>query len=196
MSPVLEQEDEAGVRWELVLTAEARSGIARSVHSTALMFGVRLSAECAEDLVQDVLLRLWQYGVLGKLETAPAYVRRVAQRTVIDAIRRRGAQKRTARRVGRVDAQGLSGREARTPEQELLEREELRVFVRRCRTAMSKRLFQAFALVYLGGLPQGEAGRLAGLSGPSIYSALSRIRRVLQRCGSGTTREEVRHAEH
>jgi RNA polymerase sigma factor (sigma-70 family) len=191
---IAQSKPDGGVeRWEHVLTAGARAGIARSIQSTALMFGVRLSAECAEDLVQDVLLRLWQYGVLGKLETSPAYVRRVAQRTVIDAIRRRGAQKRTARKVGRVDAQGLSGSESRTPEEELLEREEFRIFVRRCRMQMSKRLFQAFALVYLAGLPQREAGRLVGLSGPSIYSGLSRFRRVL--CESGNTMEELRHAE-
>jgi RNA polymerase sigma factor (sigma-70 family) len=146
------------------------------------MCGVRLSAECVEDLVQDVLLRLWQFGVLEKLGMCPAYVRRVAERIVIDAIRRRSAQKRRGRSGPEEE---LSGNESRTPEELLLEREEVRLLVRRCRLSMSKRLFQTFALVYLAGLPGQEVRRVVGLSRPGLYTALYRIRRVLQEQVSG-----------
>ncbi len=172
-------EREERERW-----ARGRADIRQSVQSTATMCGVRLSAECVEDLVQDVLLRLWQFGVLGKLGTCPAYVRRVAERTVIDAIRRRSAQKRRAR-VGPLEAAGLSGTESRTPEEIVLEREEVRLLVRTCRTIMSKGLFQTFALVYLAGLPGQEVRQVIGLSRAGLYTALYRIRRVLREQVSG-----------
>jgi RNA polymerase sigma factor (sigma-70 family) len=166
---------------ELAVTAGHRARIGNTIRRTATRCHLSLSPESTDDLIQDVLLRLWQSGAQEKLETCPAYVRRVAERTVFDTMRNRLAQKRMVRPEARPDIQRLCGKQTRTPEEMLLIREEFRVLVEWCRMQMSARLFQTFCLVHLAGLPRREVGRLVGLSREGVDNALYRARQVLQR---------------
>jgi RNA polymerase sigma factor (sigma-70 family) len=165
---------------ELAITAGHRARIGNTIRRTATRCHLSLSPESTDDLIQDVLLRLWQSGAHEKLETSPAYVRRVAECTVFDTMRNRLAQKRMVRPEAHPDIQRLCGKRARTPEEVLLIREEFRVLVEWCRMQMSARLFRAFCLVHLAGLPRREVGRLVGLSREGVDNALYRARRVLQ----------------
>jgi DNA-directed RNA polymerase specialized sigma24 family protein len=111
-------------QWDIVLTAGGRAAIRQRVRSTAAMFGVRLSAECVEDLVQDVLLRLWKHRTKRNLHACLAYVRQVAVNATIDSIRRYGAKKRSAWRT--LGADILLWQPSRTPEEIVIAREEAR----------------------------------------------------------------------
>lgn len=97
--------------------------IRRTVAITAARFGRRLSPECIEDLVQEVLLGLWKSRAEDKLNCLP-YVRRVAANITVDLLRRECAQKRRWRRQMSPDLEKLLWPPSRTPEEVLIEREE------------------------------------------------------------------------
>jgi DNA-directed RNA polymerase specialized sigma24 family protein len=121
-----------------ILTAEWRADIQCRIRSTVATFGVRLSAECVEDLVQEVLLRLWQYGAVDKLRTSPAYVRQVATNATIDSLRREGAKKRSTCQALSFDAAVLLWQPSRTPEEIVLAREEARQVLAKDRVLRKK----------------------------------------------------------
>lgn len=97
--------------------------IQRAIAKTAWSFGHRLSAECVEDLVQEVFLRLWKSRAEAKLACVP-FVRRVAANVTIDSLRQRGAKKRRVRRTLSLEAEMARWHSHRTPEEVLIEREE------------------------------------------------------------------------
>src|SRR5436305_1065721 len=83
----------AAQRHDMALTPEHLTAIRRTVTTTAARVRWRLSPECIEDLVQEVLLGLWKSRAEDKLNCLP-YVRRVAANVTIDLLRLQGAQKR------------------------------------------------------------------------------------------------------
>jgi RNA polymerase sigma factor (sigma-70 family) len=102
-------------------TPSQLAAIRHSVRKTAARFEQRLSPECIEDLVQEVLLRLWKYHEEDKLDS-PAYVRRVTENTTIDMLRRRGARKRRACHTEKLDTE--ISQSLQTPEEIVIAREE------------------------------------------------------------------------
>jgi DNA-directed RNA polymerase specialized sigma24 family protein len=97
--------------------------IRRNVTTSAARFGWRLSPECIEDLVQEVLLRFWKSRAEDRLNCLP-YVCRVAANVTVDLLRRQGAQKRRWHRHMGPDLERVLWRPSRTPEEVLIEREE------------------------------------------------------------------------
>ena len=164
----------------LELTPGHRRGIARTIRRTVLVHNVDVP-ETVDDLVQEVLLRLWRSGKLGMLTTCPEYVDQVATHSVIDSIRRCRAKKRMVQPWARVDLKDLCGRRPRTPEELLIAQEEFRLLIKRCRMRLSKRMFQALVLVHLAGLPRCEVGLQLGLSRAGVDIELHRMRRVVHR---------------
>jgi RNA polymerase sigma factor (sigma-70 family) len=114
------------------------------------------------------------------MEASPPYVRKVAERTVFDTIRRWRTQKRTARPEAWADLRRLCGKRIPTPEELFLIREEFGILVGWCRMQMSARLFHIFSLVHLKGASRQEVGHLVGLSRDGVDNALYKARRVLK----------------
>ncbi|HEX4959335.1 MAG TPA: sigma factor [Thermoanaerobaculia bacterium] len=107
----------------MALTPAHLTAIRRSITTTAARVGWRLSPECIEDLVQEVLLGFWKSRAEEKLHCLP-YVRRVAANVTVDLLRREGAQKRRWRHHMSPDLEKMLWRPSRTPEEVLVEREE------------------------------------------------------------------------
>lgn len=105
-------------------TPSQLANIREVIRKTAAHYARRLSPECVEDLVQEVLLRLWKFRAEEKLRDSPAYVNRVAHNTTIDMLRRYGAEKRRVVRIEKVDTGFLPWQSPHTPEQILIAREE------------------------------------------------------------------------
>jgi RNA polymerase sigma factor (sigma-70 family) len=176
------------------LTPGHRRGIVRTIRKTVLVNNVH-APESLDDLVQEVLLRLWKCGKLEKLMTSPEYVDQVATHAVIDVIRRCRAQKRTMRPWARVDLKDLCGSRPRTPEELLIAREEFRLLIKRCRMQLSKRMFRTLVLVHLAGLPRSEVGLRLGLSRAGVDIELHRMRRVLRSGGARLQNEAMKTEE-
>jgi DNA-directed RNA polymerase specialized sigma24 family protein len=110
---------------DMAPTPAQLASIRRTIRLTAARFNQWLSSDCVQDLVQEVLLRLWKCGMEEKLNTRPGYVHRVAANVAIDELRRRGAKKRDVRRTVRLDVEVLRLPSPPTPEEILIEREEV-----------------------------------------------------------------------
>ena len=113
----------AARRREMAPTPAHLTAIRRTVTTTAARLRWRLSLECVEDLVQEVLLGLWRSRAEDQLDCLP-YVRRVAANITVDLLRRQGAQKRRWHRHMSPDLERMLWRPSRTPEEVLIEREE------------------------------------------------------------------------
>ena len=112
--------------------------IRQSIRCTAAQYYIWLSAECVEDLVQEVFLLLWRYEMEYKLSECIAYVRRVAANATVTLLRKRCAKKRTASESARHEL-ARSYREASTPEEIASAREEARRVLSR-RPALRRRV--------------------------------------------------------
>src|SRR3954469_22538 len=148
----------------------------RKVYAAA--FGVLNDAALAQDVVQDVFLRLWRRpgafdprrGDLG------AYLRLMARSRALDLWR-------TAQAGGRAPARlrtAAGGDEARPEEQPApsAERDEEGRIVRAALQALPEAQREAVVLAYWGGLTAGE---IAARSGVPVGTAKSRVRLGLQR---------------
>jgi DNA-directed RNA polymerase specialized sigma24 family protein len=114
-------------------TSSQLAAIRRSIKLTAARFHQWLSLECIEDLMQEVLLRLWRSGAEGRLHDCPAYVRRVAENATIDTLRSEGAKKRRVPTAMLFDPRSSPWRPPHTPEEILIAREEAqRVLATNC----------------------------------------------------------------
>ena len=141
---------------------------------------MRLQDHTIDDLVQDLLLQLWQRGVTGAVGDFPAYVRSCAANVTIDWLRRRRAKKRD-------EPEGANGGGAMalpawpvTPEQTLLARDELRHQLAECRRLLSARQYRIFTLIYVAGYTSREVGERIGLHTSSVDSVVHRLRRSLE----------------
>ena len=113
----------AARRRDMAPTPEHLATILRTVTATATRLGRRLSQECIEDLVQEVLLGLWKSKAEDKLNCLP-YMRRVAANVTVDSLRWQGAQKRRWCRHMGPDLEKVLWHPSRTPEEVLIKREE------------------------------------------------------------------------
>jgi len=91
--------------------------------ATAARFGMRLPAECIEEVMQDTLLNLWRSRAERMLDRLP-YIRRSAVNTSIDFLRREGAQKRSLGYFETFDLVRELWQPPQTPEEILIERQE------------------------------------------------------------------------
>jgi DNA-directed RNA polymerase specialized sigma24 family protein len=115
---------ERHARRDMAPTPSQLTAIRRSIQRTAARFHQWLSFECIEDLMQEVLLRLWRSGAEDRLRDCPAFVRRVAENTTIDTLRSQGAKKRRIPLAMLFDPRISPWRPPHTPEEILIAREE------------------------------------------------------------------------
>lgn len=132
----------------------------------------------AEDVVQEVFLRLWQ----GRLDIGSRPVRiyffRVTRNLALDELRRR-----TARAKRELDYARAQIRRPATPDR-LFDHERVRVAVTEAIQALPARRREAFTLVYLQGMSYEEVSEVMGVStktiGNHISDALSALRQRLR----------------
>jgi RNA polymerase sigma-70 factor (ECF subfamily) len=143
---------------------------------TARLLGDRI---WAEDLTQDVFLRLYQKAHTFRAESKLAtWLYRVARNACYDHLKRRKHEPRLLPPVG---GDGESGGVADpaavepTPPRRL-EQAELRERVEAALAALPPRFREPFVLVVLQGLSYDDAARVAGCSVKTLSSRLSRAR--------------------
>ncbi|MCH7665247.1 MAG: sigma-70 family RNA polymerase sigma factor [Acidobacteria bacterium] len=163
--------------------ADLRHLIALSIRRTAHEFSVLIHPEDVEDLTQDVLLRLWERQPECAPECRTAYIRRVARNLTVDALRRRGAAKRSDSRTFRLDDVTNLRDRSPGPLTLLVAREELQQRITACRRHLSDSQLHIFFLVYLNDLKTKEAVRITGQSISAIDSTIYRARRRLRENG-------------
>lgn len=190
---------EPGPWQEFIRRFESRltGGIDRAVRR----FGVRLSREEREDLVQDAYFRLLDRQALGlrrcraRRETeVGAYLGRIGERVVVDHLRssstlKRGRQFLVDGWIGRdrdlVD-QALD--RSPSPEDWVLHRERRRLFLERCRKILGSRSARDLNVLYLAFF-EGHSSREicrrigGGLTPSCVDSTLHRLKRRLTRFG-------------
>jgi DNA-directed RNA polymerase specialized sigma24 family protein len=118
------------MRRDVIPTPSELAALRQRLQKTAVCFNQRLSRESIEDLMQEVLLRLWKSGTEGKLRDRPAYVGRVMRSALIDLVRLETAKKRKPAMVS-LDPGAYLYRSVRTPEEIVLAREEALRVLRR-----------------------------------------------------------------
>ena len=172
---------------------EHRTEILELARAVSLRWRPTGAAEEADDLIQEVCLRLLRKATpLPSFRSSGArrcYLRRVIGRVAIDRSRARGAAKRGGGRESSLDSidshrDGYGGGLA-DPERRLLRREQLEQTLEVCigQTAPRLRLRNLCIVwwAWVEGCSSGEiSARLAGeLSPSSIHSLLSRSRRCV-----------------
>jgi len=165
--------------WTRELSPELLAGIRCKIWWVAHNRGVRLQDDAIDDLVQDLLLRLWQRGTSSAVGDLRAYVLCCAANLTIDSLRRRGAKKREAPDTTNGDGSVLLPPWPPTPEQTVIGRDELRHQLAHCRRLLSARQYRIFTLIYVAGYTSREVGERIGLHTSSVDSVLHRLRRSL-----------------
>jgi len=167
-------------------------GIDRAVRR----FGVRLSPEEREDLVQDAYYRLLDKQALGlrrcrarRESEISAYLGRIGERVVVDHLRAGAALKRGRRLL--VDRlmgyqEDLTDRavdRSPSPEEWVISRERRRFFLERCRDAVGRRSVRDLNVLYLaffeGHSSREICHRLGGGLTPSCVDSM--VHRLKQR---------------
>jgi RNA polymerase sigma factor (sigma-70 family) len=161
------------------LSPDLLAGIRRRIGWTARRQGIRLQDDAIDDLVQELLLQLWQRGASSAVGDFPAYALSSAIHLTIDFLRRRHARKRQAPATTNGEGAPLLPAWPATLEQELLARDELRHRLAACRRRLSARQYRIFTLVYVAGYTSREVGERIGLETSSVDSVIVRLRRSL-----------------
>lgn len=151
-----------------------------------LAFAARLLGDriWAEDLTQDVFLRLYQKAHTFRAESKVAtWLYRVARNACYDHLKRRKHEPRLMpTRAEDGDAAGLPDPAAVEPTPpRRLEQAELRERVEAALAALPARFREPFVLVVLQGLSYDDAARVAGCSVKTLSSRLSRARARFRR---------------
>ncbi len=160
-------------------------------------YGVRLSREDREDLVQDAYYRLLDRQSLGlrrcraRRETEiGAYLGRIGERVVVDHLRANAALKRGSRlledrrRRYEEDLAEVAVDRSPSPEEWVLNRERRRFFLERCRDVVGKRPARDLRVLYLAFF-EGHSSREicrrlgSGLTPSCIDSMVHRLKRRL-----------------
>jgi RNA polymerase sigma factor (sigma-70 family) len=190
---------EPGPWREFVTRFEPRlsGGIDRAVHQ----YGLRLSREDREDLIQDAYCRLLDKQSLGlrrcrarRESEMSAYLGRIAERVVVDHVRARAALKRGSQIVvshwigGEKDLLETAADRSASPEDRALSRERRRFFLECCRDVMGKQSTRDLNVLYLaffeGHSSREICRRLGGGLTPScVDSLVHRLKRRLAEFG-------------
>ena len=153
----------------------------RGVISAARSYHVQLTYEEIEDLTQTALLRFLERACASRVDNRHSYLAQIGRSCVVDLVRHQRAARRDARRtkpLGDFDAPG-----GVSPERACGSREELVMFLERCRAILSPRYFRVFQLSHVHGFTGAETAAACGLSQGNVYSILSRARRKLKTAG-------------
>ena len=136
--------------------------------------------EAAKDVVQSVLVRLWEKRADLKPGSLRGYLLRLTRNSAFDELKRRRVRRRSALAIG---LDGALSRPAPTPA-ELVDESELNATVDRAIQALPPRRREVFTLVYLRGLSYHEVGEILGISfktvGNQMTAALAELRAALK----------------
>jgi RNA polymerase sigma factor (sigma-70 family) len=178
--PVVRQAVRSDADWFLAgLSPALLAGIRRRIAWTARAKGARLRADAIDDLVQELLLRLWVRGFRGEVASFPAYALRAAGNLTIETLCRRRARKRQAPTARDDESAALLAPWPSTPEQIAIDRDALRQALADCRHLLSARDYRIFTLFYVAGFTGREVAARVGLKPSSVDSVLHRLRRWL-----------------
>jgi len=159
--------------------ADAFTLLIRTFQAPTYQFILRMvrRAATAEDLAQDVFIRLWQH--LGEIESAEmlhAWLRRVAVNAVIDHWRKEDARQRRMKML----REHPIARRALRPSSHLETREAMRA-VQAAMEALPGKLRSVLVLRTQEDLSYGEVADILGMSECAVRSRLFRARQELHR---------------
>jgi DNA-directed RNA polymerase specialized sigma24 family protein len=176
--------------WE-DLVGRYGAGLKARVGSVLRRSGVRPRSEHVEEIVQEVYCRLLAGGGrrLRRCRATSegqvgAFLGRVAERVALDQLRAARAQKRGGDQDGLGAADERVADPRANPEELVLRRERLRLFLERCGTLAGRRDHRRNARILalaLAGWSSGEIARAVGgtLTARSIDGLLLRVRRCV-----------------
>jgi len=141
--------------------------------------------DAADDVVQDVFVRVWARRQEWKEGSVRALLFALTRNAALDELRRRDSRARLA-----LVSIPHAPRYQRTPA-ELFECDEMRGFVDRAIQELPRRRREVFDLVYLRGLSYQDAADIMGISvktvGNQMTAALRQLRHALQSLIEGTS---------
>jgi RNA polymerase sigma-70 factor (ECF subfamily) len=128
------------------------------------------SAFAAQDLVQDLYLKVRGLDEKEQVRNGRAYLFRMASNLAIDHLRR---ERRRAELIAEAGEFLTGGIEPTTPEQSLIARNEL-VRLERALAELPELTRRIFILCRLDGLPQRRVAEIVGLSPAGVFKHMRR----------------------
>jgi RNA polymerase sigma-70 factor (ECF subfamily) len=148
------------------------------------------SREAAEDLIQDLYVRLCALDAGQHIDNPPAYLFRLANNLMLDRLRsgqRAGVRDEAWRRSQALDVAGHQVADEASPEQSAAARDRLRRVLDAIRT-LPPRTRRAFELHRLEGLSQEQTAQALGVSRKTVEKQVSAALKQLLSKLAGTER--------
>lgn len=152
----------------------------RELHDSLLAFIRRRvrSREVAEDILQDVMLRIHRHAFeLQEAGSVAAWVYRITYTAIADHYRDPRLRRELAAGIDLGDEPGATGRQVEAPDM----RAKLACCMRPLLARLPAAYREALTLTELQGLSQASAAAQVGLSVPGMKSRVQRGRRLLKR---------------
>jgi RNA polymerase sigma-70 factor (ECF subfamily) len=143
-------------------------------------FATRLtgSADLAQEVVQDVFVRLWETrDRLSLRGTVKSYLFQAARNQGLNILRHEAGHARRARDA--VDAAGVGAPSVRNAAVDALTQDDLRAAVHTALSAVPPRCREIFLLNWESGLTYGEIADVLDIGAPTIHNQMSRATKQL-----------------
>jgi len=134
------------------------------------------TSEIAEELVQDLFLKLWsRRGSLGAIDSVKTYLFRAARNTALNYLRRRKLEHEWLEKEG-----GATAEEHSQEGDESVTESELTTAVRAAVDRLPPRCREVFMLSRDGGLTYGEIAKSLGISIKTVETQMGRALKALR----------------
>jgi RNA polymerase sigma factor (sigma-70 family) len=141
-------------------------------------FYVLHNREDAEDVTQEVFVKLWERGGEIDSEKAAAWIMRVAHNACIDCCRRRS---RKRKRESAAGAETLEAAPSQGDPGELVERTETRRLLISAMDALPASVRSLLLMHYFQDLPMDRIGGMTGMTPNAVKVAVHRGRKLLRK---------------